>query len=102
MVESLAGAWAQLARLGAASPSARALFAADPGRFTRFSRRADGLLLDFSKTAISDEVLAALLALARAADVAGQRILRNQRLHHRQHRLVQGGVDDLAASGVVP
>ncbi len=77
MVDSLAGAWprewAELARLGANPPSPRALFAADPQRFTRFSRSADGLLLDFSKTAVSDAVLAALLALARAADVPGQR-----------------------------
>ena len=73
MGESLAAEWAELARLGATPPSPRALFAADPQRFARFSRQADGLLLDFSKTAISDQVLTALLALARAADVAGQR-----------------------------
>ena len=73
MDESLAGAWAEVARLGAAPPSPRALFAADPQRFARFSRSADGLLLDFSKTAIDSSVLQALLALAAAADVPGRR-----------------------------
>ena len=45
----------------------RTLFAADPRRFARFSRRSGDVLLDLSRTAISEEVLAALLALARAA-----------------------------------
>ncbi len=73
-------AWAEIARLAATqradgSPpsSIRPLFAAAPDRFARFSRRLDGLLLDFSKTAIDDRVLAALLELARVQDVAGQR-----------------------------
>ncbi len=58
---------------GSAPDAIRPLFAADPGRFDRFSREAQGLLLDFSKTAIDDRVLAALLALADAADVTGRR-----------------------------
>lgn len=49
------------------------LFAADQDRFARFSRRGGDILLDFSKTAISDEVMRALLALAHAADVEGFR-----------------------------
>jgi glucose-6-phosphate isomerase len=60
----------------AAQPGAaeiRPLFAADPDRFARYSRQAGDVLLDFSKTALSDEVLAALLALAEARDVAGFR-----------------------------
>jgi hypothetical protein len=60
----------------AARPGAtaiRPLFAADPDRFVRFSRQAGDVLLDFSKTAISDAVLNALLALAEASDVAGFR-----------------------------
>ncbi|MBR0674449.1 glucose-6-phosphate isomerase [Neoroseomonas soli] len=68
-------AWAALEALGrrAGAGAIRPLFAADPGRFPRFSRRAGDVLLDLSKTAISEEVLAALLALARAADVEGFR-----------------------------
>jgi glucose-6-phosphate isomerase len=68
-------AWAALMAL-AAQPGAaeiRPLFAADPDRFARYSRQAGDVLLDFSKTALSDEVLAALLALAEARDVAGFR-----------------------------
>ena len=73
-------AWAAITELatqpradGSAPDSIRPLFAADPARFDRFSRRAGGLLLDLSKTAITEEALAALLDLARAADLEGKR-----------------------------
>jgi glucose-6-phosphate isomerase len=68
-------AWAALRALAARPGAAaiRPLFDADPNRFARFSRQAGDVLLDFSKTAQSDEVLAALLALAEARDVAGFR-----------------------------
>ena len=49
----------------------RELFATDPDRFARFSRRVDGLVLDFSKQRITPEVFAALLDLPRAADLDG-------------------------------
>src|SRR5690349_19816020 len=58
---------------GTAPQTIRPLFAADPGRFGRFSWAADGLLLDLSKTAITDAVLAALLGLAEAAGLAARR-----------------------------
>jgi len=51
------------------------LFAADPDRFTKFSRRfhnsADGLdiLWDFSKNLVTEETLALLVKLAKAAGV---------------------------------
>jgi glucose-6-phosphate isomerase len=73
--DSLEAAWAAL-QARATAPGAAAicsLFAADPQRFDRFHARGAGLLLDFSKTAISDEVRATLLDLARAADVTGKR-----------------------------
>jgi glucose-6-phosphate isomerase len=66
-------AWAALTAL-AARPDAgtiRKLFAADPGRATGFTRTACGLRMDFSKTPIGGDVLAALLALAQARDVRG-------------------------------
>ena len=73
-------AWTKITELatrpradGSAPDSIRPLFAADPARFDRFSRRAGGLLLDLSKTAITAEALAALLDLARAADLEGKR-----------------------------
>ena len=73
--EALEAAWARLGELAAAPDAAaiRPLFAADPERFAHFSHRGAGLLLDISKTAISDEARDALLALARAAGVERQR-----------------------------
>ena len=47
----------------------RALFAADPTRFERFSLVLDDLLFDFSKCALTEEVLALLEELAVAAGV---------------------------------
>ena len=46
---------------------------ADEGRFTRFSRRFEDLLLDFSRVRLDETVFGALLALADAADVTGAR-----------------------------
>ena len=68
MADALA---AQAARL-AARPVAE-LFAADPGRFARFSREACGLLLDFSRQRLDAESLAGLAALAAARGLAARR-----------------------------
>ena len=51
----------------------RAAFAADPGRFARFSLEAEGVLLDWSKCAVDDEAMRLLVALAEAAGVAAKR-----------------------------
>ncbi len=51
----------------------RDLFANDTHRFQQFSRQTDGLLLDFSKQRLDQDVLNHLVALAEAADVAGWR-----------------------------
>ncbi|SIQ68199.1 glucose-6-phosphate isomerase [Rhizobium sp. RU20A] len=51
----------------------RAAFAADVGRFGRFSARLDDLLLDYSKCAVNDAVLAALEEIAAAGKVAEKR-----------------------------
>lgn len=64
---------ASLLQLAAASPGIRALFGHDPKRAENFTHSACGIRLDLSKTTISAEVMAALLALARARDVAGFR-----------------------------
>jgi glucose-6-phosphate isomerase len=64
---------ASLLQLAAASPGIGALFGHDPMRAENFTHSACGIRLDLSKTAISAEVMAALLALARARDVAGFR-----------------------------
>ncbi|MBL6457055.1 glucose-6-phosphate isomerase [Belnapia sp. T6] len=80
MAEGLAAAWAAVEALarqrrpdGSAAGSIRPLFAADPDRFRRFSHAADGLLLDLSKTSLTDAVRAALLDLARAAELPARR-----------------------------
>jgi glucose-6-phosphate isomerase len=70
-----AAAWSALYAL-ARRPGAgaiRPLFAADPDRAARFTHRAGDVLVDLSRTSVSEDVLAALMALARARDVAGFR-----------------------------
>jgi glucose-6-phosphate isomerase len=76
--ESLAARQAAFDRLTALAARAGGrritpLFAADPRRAMRFSAQLDDLILDFSRTAIDDAVLDALLALAGAADLEGFR-----------------------------
>jgi glucose-6-phosphate isomerase len=68
-------AWVAVEALGRRPGAAaiRPLFAADPRRFARFSHRAGDLLVDLSKTSVSDTVLAALLDLARACEVESRR-----------------------------
>lgn len=51
----------------------RDLFAEDPGRFSRMSREACGLFVDWSKHLATDETMRLLLALAKQADVEGWR-----------------------------
>jgi len=64
-------AWQRLADLAARPGASRItpLFAADPARAVRFSRRLDDLLLDFSKSSIDDTALDGLLGLARATQL---------------------------------
>ncbi|MBP0462418.1 glucose-6-phosphate isomerase [Roseomonas sp. PWR1] len=66
-------AWAAVETLGRRPGAAaiRPLFAADPDRPARMTRRGAGLTLDVSRTAIAPAALDALLALARAADAPG-------------------------------
>ncbi|WP_238119450.1 MULTISPECIES: glucose-6-phosphate isomerase [unclassified Xanthobacter] len=65
--------WRALAAAHGTTQQPLRALCADPARFPAFSRRADDLLLDFSKTALTDDSLALLLQLAQAADVAGKR-----------------------------
>ncbi|KIL97986.1 Glucose-6-phosphate isomerase [Paramagnetospirillum magnetotacticum MS-1] len=68
-------AWKDLAALAATTGQKpmRDMFAADPGRFGRFSARLGDLLLDYSKNRIDAEVMAALIRLARQAGLAEAR-----------------------------
>ena len=51
----------------------RAAFAADPGRFEKFSLVDDDLLLDWSKCAVTDKTMELLAAAAQAAGVQKRR-----------------------------
>lgn len=51
----------------------RSLFASDPGRFERMSLRVGPLLADYSKHRTTDEILSALFALAKTAEVERHR-----------------------------
>ncbi|MEN3147417.1 glucose-6-phosphate isomerase [Neorhizobium sp. IRAMC:178] len=51
----------------------RAAFAADSGRFAKFSAVFDDLLMDYSKTAVNDEIMVLLEKLADAGGVARKR-----------------------------
>lgn len=51
----------------------RAAFAADSGRFAKFSATFDDLLMDYSKTAVNDEIMVLLEKLADAGGVARKR-----------------------------
>jgi glucose-6-phosphate isomerase len=51
----------------------RAAFAADPKRFSRFSASFDDLLMDYSKTAVNDDIFALLEKLAAEGGVAAKR-----------------------------
>lgn len=62
-----------LHKYNSSGPSIAALLKSDTQRFDGFSRAACGLMLDFSRTALNREALAALIDLARASDVPGQR-----------------------------
>ena len=68
----------------------RDLFAADAGRFTKFSRRFGDLLVDFSKHRITDETLPLLVELARQAQLpaAIQRMFNGEVINHTEQRAV--------------
>ncbi|MFK4811159.1 glucose-6-phosphate isomerase [Devosia sp. ZW T5_3] len=51
----------------------RVQFAVDPNRFKRYSAAGAGILLDYSKNRIDEDVMAALFDLARAAGVEERR-----------------------------
>lgn len=68
----------------------RDLFAADPGRFSTFSRRFGDLLIDFSKHRITGETLSLLIELARQAQVPAwiERTFGGEMVNHTERRSV--------------
>ncbi|MEO5337859.1 MAG: glucose-6-phosphate isomerase [Magnetospirillum sp. WYHS-4] len=68
----------------------RDLFAADPGRFGRFSLRLGDLLLDYSKNRIDGETMTLLVDLARQAGVETlrARMVAGERINNTENRSV--------------
>ena len=68
----------------------RDLFARDPRRFERFSRRLGDMLLDFSKNRITEETLRLLVELAGEADVEGwrERMFTGDKINNTEGRAV--------------
>ena len=67
-------AWARLSELrDALSPDLRAWFAADPDRAQRFTYAAGDLHVDLSKNLLSEDILAALVALGEQVDLPDRR-----------------------------
>ncbi|HYH38662.1 MAG TPA: glucose-6-phosphate isomerase [Azospirillum sp.] len=85
-------AWAALSahRAAMAGVQMRDLFAGDPGRFSRFSLEAAGLLFDYSKNRITDETIKLLLDLARQQDVEGwrDRMFAGEKINTTENRAV--------------
>ncbi len=84
--------WGKLGRHYEAMKAVRMrdLFAADPGRFERFSIRLDEILLDYSKNRVTDETLGLLLALAREVELgdAIERMFSGDRINETEDRAV--------------
>ncbi len=67
-------AWARLGELrDALAPDLRGWFAADPGRAQRFTYAAGDLHVDLSKNLLSEDILAALVALGEQVDLPARR-----------------------------
>ena len=95
----------------------RDLFAADPGRFRRFSIRLGEVLLDYSKNRITTETMGLLQGLAGQADVEAwrARMFAGERINTSEDRAVlhvalrnrsgaampEGGADVMAGVGAV-
>ena len=67
-------AWKALEEHAAAvkGETLKEMFAADPGRGTRYTAEAEGLFLDYSKNRVTDETLGLLMELAEEAGLKGK------------------------------
>ncbi len=89
---SMSGQWAavgdRVAEIG--EVSLRELFDADPGRGRRMSVTAGDLHVDFSKNLVTDDGIASLIELARAAQLPARRaaMLRGDRINTTEDRSV--------------
>lgn len=72
------------------NPTLAARLGGESHRFDRFSRRAEGMLVDFSRTGVGEEAFGALIDLASAAGVEAERdrLFRGEELNFTEHRAV--------------
>ncbi|HYE49944.1 MAG TPA: glucose-6-phosphate isomerase [Azospirillaceae bacterium] len=77
-------------RAALAGTHMRELFAADPGRFERFSLKLDGLLLDYSKNRVTADTMRLLADLARARGLEAwrNRMFSGERINTTEDRAV--------------
>ena len=68
----------------------RDLFAADPGRFDKYSLRLEDILFDYSKNRVTDETMALLFELARQAGVEARRdaMFAGEKINRTENRAV--------------
>ena len=68
----------------------REMFDADPARFDKFTLQLDGLLLDYSKSIISEQTIALLLALARQSNLNEwiARMFKGEKINSSEQRAV--------------
>ena len=107
-------AWKALEEHAAAmkSTTLKEMFAADPGRGTRYTAEAEGLFLDYSKNRVTDETLRLLLDLAEEAGLKGKmdamfrgdkiNVTEGRAVLHVALRAAQGEVILLDGEDVVP
>jgi glucose-6-phosphate isomerase len=71
-------------------PTLSARLSSETGRFERFSRQTEGLLVDFSRTGIGEQAFATLMDLAGAAGVEAERdrMFAGAELNFTEHRPV--------------
>jgi glucose-6-phosphate isomerase len=87
------------------------LFSADPDRFESYSRAADGMLFDFSKTSLDTGALSLLIELARQTKVEDRReaMFTGEKINETEGRAVlhtalraPGGVVEVDGQNVIP
>jgi glucose-6-phosphate isomerase len=80
--------WGRLEAAAADAPGLRELFSEDPARFAEFSASLDDLLLDYSKTSITAESRALLLALAAGVPAKRDAMFAGDKINVTEHRAV--------------
>ena len=83
-------AWAALKEIADDGADIQRLFAENSNRFVEFSVTSQDILLDYSKTSITSHVMALLLGIAEAADVAAKRdaMFAGLPINNTEHRAV--------------